>query len=223
MSQQYARGRSSAVAIQELAEVATPSIESESGTVTPLETITASRVQSTSTEGRRSSRSAGQRSSDDQRSAWLTPRVGSAHTIPSVDLPNNLPSTQKAAINTMKLMMEEENLSSMQHRTLETIRSAVKVMNEVELTDTQLERTITLISIASQLTEESLQLGILPESIFDTFAEINSRAMSDLSHGEDDYQMIDTPYHAQQDFLRPLTQGTMGSHLTEKEVGLYVI
>ena len=105
-------------------------------------------------------------------------------------------------------MLEEENLSGMQHRTLDGLRSALqKVNDERALTDLQLERTLTIISLASQLTEESLQLGVLPETMFDQFADINSRAMSDMSHGEDQFELDDSSLSMPPiEFLRPLTQ-----------------
>ncbi|XP_060075166.1 uncharacterized protein LOC132554861 [Ylistrum balloti] len=127
---------------------------------------------------------------------------------------DNLPKCQSSALNNMKSMMEEENMSSVQHRTLESVRSALKTLNEKdqELSDLQLERTITLISLASQLTEESIQLGVLPESVFDAFAEINSRAMSNMSHGEEEFLIDDTPGG---ELLRPMTQGSV---LTEPSI-----
>lgn len=147
----------------------------------------------------------------------VTPQYGSRQgssvtgqdIIDALIVDDNLPKCQSSALNNMKTMMEEDNMSSMQHRTLESVRSALKTLNEKEqeLSDLQLERTITLISLASQLTEESIQLGVLPESMFDAFAEINSRAMSNMSPGEDPEILIDDTQGAE--LLRPMTQGSV--------------
>lgn len=117
---------------------------------------------------------------------------------------DNLPMSQSSALHNMKTMMEEENMNSIQHRTLESVRAALQTLNknERELSDTQLERTITLISLASQLTEESIHLGVLPESVFDAFADVNYRAASKMSQRDDDFFMEDGALH------RPITQGS---------------
>lgn len=121
------------------------------------------------------------------KDAWLTPRVTPAQgrvilsTTPREGVMRDLPPSQEFAVDNVKTMLEEENLSSMQQRTLESVRSALqKISDDPVLTDVQLERTLTIISLASQLTEESLQLGVLPDTMFEQFADLNSRAMSDL-------------------------------------------
>jgi hypothetical protein len=102
-------------------------------------------------------------------------------------------------------MIAKEKLSSLQTRTLDSVRMALQQISEDQenLSNQQLERTLTIISLASQLTEESLQLGVFPDSIFGTFAALNSRAMSDMTHGEDDYSIDDGSVHMA-DFLRPI-------------------
>nr|XP_022306043.1 uncharacterized protein LOC111112655 isoform X13 [Crassostrea virginica] len=153
------------------------------------------------------------------KDAWLTPRVTPAQgrvvlsTTPGEGTieARELPPSQEAAVNNVKTMLEEENLSSMQQRTLESVRSALqKISADPILTDVQLERTLTIISLASQLTEESLQLGVLPDSVFDQFADINSRAMSELGVGEDDFRVSETP-NPPLEFLRPLTRDSMST------------
>nr|XP_022305371.1 uncharacterized protein LOC111112260 isoform X1 [Crassostrea virginica] len=153
------------------------------------------------------------------KDAWLTPRVTPAQgrvvlsTTPGEGTtdPRELPPSQEAAVNNVKTMLEEDNLSSMQQRTLESVRSALqKISADPILTDVQLERTLTIISLASQLTEESLQLGVLPDSVFDQFADINSRAMSELGVGEDDFRVSETP-NPPLEFLRPLTRDSMST------------
>uniref|UniRef100_K1QS16 Uncharacterized protein n=1 Tax=Magallana gigas TaxID=29159 RepID=K1QS16_MAGGI len=127
------------------------------------------------------------------KDVWLTPRVTPAQgpvilsTTPREGVMRDLPPSQESAVDNVKTMLEEENLSSMQQRTLESVSALQKISDDPVLTDVQLERTLTIISFASQLTEESLQLGVLPDTMFEQFADINSRAMSDLGISEDDF------------------------------------
>lgn len=118
--------------------------------------------------------------------------------------------SQLEALDSLKEMMGKEKLSSFQARTLESIRQALQQINDQQenLTNQQLERTLTVISLASQLTEESLHLGVFPDSIFETFAVLNSRAMSEMTHGEDDYSFDDnlSSFGTTAEFLRPITK-----------------
>lgn len=168
----------------------------------------------------KSKRSVGSAKSDEKthKDAWKTPRTPRTSAASIRAKSANLPRTQESAVENMKMMLEEENLSSLQLRTLESVRSALQEINEApkpDLTEVQLERTLTLISLASQLTEESLQLGVLPESVFDAFASLNSRCMSNMSHGEDNFTIDDTPYPVTE-YLRPLTRDSIN---TTDEVG----
>ncbi|XP_052692638.1 uncharacterized protein LOC128170920 isoform X6 [Crassostrea angulata] len=151
------------------------------------------------------------------KDAWLTPRVTPAQgrvilsTTPREGVMRDLPPSQESAVDNVKTMLEEENLSSMQQRTLESVRSALqKISDDPVLTDVQLERTLTIISLASQLTEESLQLGVLPDTMFEQFADINSRAMSDLGISEDDFRVSETP-NPPMELLRPLTRDSLNT------------
>lgn len=151
------------------------------------------------------------------KDAWLTPRVTPAQgrvilsTTPREGVTRDLPPSQESAVDNVKTMLEEENLSSMQQRTLESVRSALqKISDDPVLTDVQLERTLTIISLASQLTEESLQLGVLPDTVFEQFADINSRAMSDLGISEDDFRVSETP-NPPMELLRPMTRDSLNT------------
>ena len=94
-----------------------------------------------------------------------------------VDL--DLAPTQSDALNNLKQMMTEEDLTMEQEKTLESLRSAIKsVTKSRALKDVQLERTMTILSLASQIARESIELDIAPDSIFNSFANIDSRAMS---------------------------------------------
>lgn len=94
----------------------------------------------------------------------------------------DLAPTQSDALNSLKKMMTEEKLTTEQQRTLDSMRSAIKSVTEHEaLKDIQLERTVTILSLASQLARESVELGIVPDSIFNSFATIDSRAMSAMT------------------------------------------
>ena len=93
-----------------------------------------------------------------------------------------LAPTQSDALNNLKEMMEEENLTLDQQRTLNEMRSALKSVSDREaLKDIQLERTVTILSLASQIARESIELGVLPDSMFNSFANMDSRAMSEMT------------------------------------------
>lgn len=151
-------------------------------------------------------------------SEWYGDRIITPPEIvcstPDVNFDKQLPPSQADALSSIKQMIAKEKLSSLQTRTLDSVRMALQQINEDQenLSNQQLERTLTIISLASQLTEESLQLGVFPDSIFDTFAALNSRAMSDMTHGEDDYSIDDGSVHMA-DFLRPITKSTMGEEV----------
>lgn len=151
-------------------------------------------------------------------SEWYGDRLRTPPEIvcstPDVKFDKQLPPSQADALSSIKQMIAKEKLSSLQTRTLDSVRMALQQINEDQenLSNQQLERTLTIISLASQLTEESLQLGVFPDSIFDTFAALNSRAMSDMTHGEDDYSIDDGSVHMA-DFLRPITKSTMGDEV----------
>lgn len=153
------------------------------------------------------------------KDAWLTPRMTPAqgHVVLSTTPGDvgvdgqELPHSQECAVSNVKIMLEEDNLSSIQHRTLESVRNALQKINtDPILTDVQLERTLTLVSLASQLTEESIQLGILPDTVFEQFADINSRAMSELGISEEDFRVSETP-NPPLELLRPLTRGSLST------------
>nr|XP_034321491.1 uncharacterized protein LOC117687995 [Crassostrea gigas] len=151
------------------------------------------------------------------KDAWLTQGVTLAQgrvilsTTPREGVMRDLPPSQESAVDNVKTMLEEENLSSMQQRTLESVRSALqKISADPVLTDVELERTLTIISLASQLTEESLQLGVLPDTMFEQFADINSRAMSDLGISEDDFRLSET-HNPPMELLRPLTRYSLNT------------
>ncbi|XP_076082151.1 uncharacterized protein LOC143052885 isoform X5 [Mytilus galloprovincialis] len=140
------------------------------------------------------------------------------YTSPEVSV-KTLPQNQAEALDNVNQMITQEKLSSYQTRALDSVRMALQQINEDQenLSNQQLERTLTMISLASQLTEESLHLGLLPDSIFDTFAVLNSRAMSDMSHGEDEYSLDDnmSAYNTGAEFLRPITKMSFeNQHMT---------
>ena len=101
-----------------------------------------------------------------QRSAWLTPR-GSPEEKKSLERTPSppLPPSQESAVVNVKTMLEEENLSGMQHRNAwwTPIRTTEGEWWARRLRTYSWNARSTIISLASQLTEESLQLGVLPE------------------------------------------------------------
>jgi uncharacterized membrane-anchored protein YitT (DUF2179 family) len=82
----------------------------------------------------------------------------------------------------VKQMIAKEKLSSLQTRTLDSVRMALQQINEDQenLSNQQLERTLTIISLASQLTEESRELLTLSDcedfDILVLFSDISSIA-----------------------------------------------
>ena len=94
----------------------------------------------------------------------------------------DLAPTQTDALNSLKTMMSEENLTFEQQKTLDSLRSAIKSVTDHDaMKDLQLERTVTILSLASQIARESVELGIVPDSVFNSFANMDSRAMSALT------------------------------------------
>ena len=91
----------------------------------------------------------------------------------------DLPPSQSEALSNLKSMMAEDNLTLEQQKTLESLRSAIRTLSrEQALRDVQLERTVTILSLASQIAQESVELGVLPDSVFDSFSKVGSRAIS---------------------------------------------
>ena len=134
------------------------------------------------------------------KKAFATPRVpsvqapslrlssSSSSTMSEVDLDIDegvaldLAPTQTDALNSLKTMMAEENLTFEQQKTLDSLRSAIKSVTDHDaMKDLQLERTVTILSLASQIARESVELGIVPDSVFNSFANMDSRAMSALT------------------------------------------
>lgn len=102
------------------------------------------------------------------------------HIDEGVDI--DLSPAQSDSLNNLKKMMTEENLTAEQQRTLDEMRSALKSVSEREaLKDIQLERTVTILSLASQIAKESVELGVVPDSVFSSFANMDSRALSELT------------------------------------------
>lgn len=109
--------------------------------------------------------------SDDSMSIGTDPDEGVAMEV--------APS-QADALQNMKNMMAEENMNIEQQKTLDSLRSAIRTLSR-EQSQVQLERTVTILSLASQIARESVELGILPDGVFDGFAKMDSRSMSVLS------------------------------------------
>ena len=84
----------------------------------------------------------------------------------------------------LKKVMSEENMVLQKQKTLESIRTALRSMSsERKFRDTQLERTVTILSIASQIVQESVELEVFDDfdNEFERLHGRESRALSNLS------------------------------------------
>ncbi|XP_053387320.1 uncharacterized protein LOC123542904 [Mercenaria mercenaria] len=127
------------------------------------------------------------------KEAFRTPRSVRSRSIQSNDSMNidtdpdegvatELSPCQSEALNNLKSMMAEDNLNLEQQKTLESLRSVIRSLSaEQALRDIQLERTVTILSLASQIAQESVELGVLPDSVFDSLSKVGSRAISAVS------------------------------------------
>ncbi|XP_050396377.1 uncharacterized protein LOC126814951 isoform X1 [Patella vulgata] len=75
----------------------------------------------------------------------------------------------------------EDKLPAYQQKILESLRSALKVLSDTksELEDEEILRTLTVVSLASQLTQESMLLGVRPNSLFKTLADLSKRLLDE--------------------------------------------
>ncbi|KAL4216430.1 hypothetical protein ACF0H5_024155 [Mactra antiquata] len=116
------------------------------------------------------------------RNSEISDDVISVSTDPDEGVAMEITQSQSEALNTMKSLMDEENMTFEQQKTLDSLRSAIRSLSsERKLRDIQLERTVTILSLASQIARESVELGILPDGVFDGFAKMDSRSISVLS------------------------------------------
>ncbi|ESO89706.1 hypothetical protein LOTGIDRAFT_234110 [Lottia gigantea] len=96
---------------------------------------------------------------------------------------SNLPPIQQYVIKNLKAMMAdpEDKLPAYQQKILETVRLALRVLNDtkVELAEEELLRSVSVVSLASQLTHEAMQLGVRPDSLFKTLASVSRRLLEE--------------------------------------------
>lgn len=104
-------------------------------------------------------------------------------TDPDDGVAMDLTRSQSDALQNLKSMMAEENFNSEQKQTLQSFRSAIRNLSSQQaLRDIQLERTVTILSLASQIARESVELGVLPDTVFDSFAKMDDpRSVSVMS------------------------------------------
>ena len=126
------------------------------------------------------------------RTPRLTQSASSQSTLSeeSFDLDNDqdegvaidLAPSHTQVLSSLKTMVEEEQFNMEHWKTLDSLRSALQTVSaERPPKDVQLERTVTIFSLASQIAKESIELGILPDGVFSRFGNMDSRAMSVLS------------------------------------------
>ncbi|KAK6184648.1 hypothetical protein SNE40_007080 [Patella caerulea] len=100
-----------------------------------------------------------------------------------LDLDSGLQPIQQIVIKNLKTMMSdpEDKLPAYQQKILESLRSALKVLSDTksELEDEEILRTLTVVSLASQLTQESMLLGVRPNSLFKTLADLSKRLLDE--------------------------------------------
>ena len=79
-----------------------------------------------------------------------------------------------------KMLSDEQNLKPKQSLALESIRSAIKLMEARGLSNEELARTMTVCVLVSQMCHEAFQLGVAPESIFRNFSCMNSQSLCEM-------------------------------------------
>lgn len=86
------------------------------------------------------------------------------------------------ALDNMKAFMMEEEVVHQPQKTLESLRTALRTMSsEQKFRDVQLERTVSILSLASQIAQDSVELGILPDEVFEHYSRMGSREKSGWS------------------------------------------
>lgn len=80
--------------------------------------------------------------------------------------------------NLQKMMTNESSLEPQQTKALTAVREAVKLASsENSLSVDQAMQTLAIVSLAAQLAEESLKLGIKPGCFFNLFGKLNMAAL----------------------------------------------
>lgn len=125
-----------------------------------------------------------QKPASSPKQAFVTPRPDSIKTARSVSKTEsmklkdnqdqnsgtvkNLDSQfdQSEALDELRSIMAEDDLVFPHQKTVESLRSALRSMSsERKLRNDQLERTVTILSIASQIAEKSLEIDALEEKM----------------------------------------------------------
>ena len=114
----------------------------------------------------------------------------------SVVMETTLPPAQESAMESMRKMLMEESLAPRQQQMLDSMRSAMSKLRHEKteergqadgssrLTGDELLRTMTVFTLASQLSHEALKLGVRPNSIFRNFSRLDTRVLSEIAPAE---------------------------------------
>lgn len=87
--------------------------------------------------------------------------------------------SQSADKENLKSVLAADKLTLEQQKTFESLKSVIKSLSEEQaLRDMQLERTVSILSLASQIAQESVEQGVLPDTFLDRFSKMGSRGMS---------------------------------------------
>lgn len=131
-----------------------------------------------------------------------------------------LPPEQEQVLVSIRSMLrrEEEDMEESQQKALNVVRAALLTQDAVVQTDdytppateiTELKtRTMTIFTLASHISNESVMLGIEPSSLFKTFATLHSKLISDLEDKAMSFVLPQTP-KVPQEMLRVLTREDM--------------
>lgn len=119
-----------------------------------------------------------------QRSVTFAPKGEGLLTPEMVDMGvQTLPPEQEEVIASIRAMLgNEPNMEDPQQKLLDAVRAAILTQDENVQTDDNIEealvnelktRTMTIFTLASHISNESVLLGVEPSSVFKTFASLH--------------------------------------------------
>jgi hypothetical protein len=95
------------------------------------------------------------------------------------------------SLRNIQNMMQEENLTLDQKMALKMIRGSFKMADSVDiLTEEQLRRTLSIYCLATQISLETILIGVNPSSIFSSLARFGSRYVKRQNPEESESMLI---------------------------------
>ncbi|KAL8591259.1 hypothetical protein ACOMHN_017583 [Nucella lapillus] len=135
----------------------------------------------------------------------------------SVVMKTSLPAAQEQALESMRKMLMEESLAPKQQHMLDSVRNAFSSVKTHRLSDKgradsfikdfaergqgdglsrltndEMLRTMTVFTLASQLSHEAFKLGVRPNSIFRNFSRLDTHLLSEIVPQGTDAETVDS-------------------------------